>query len=593
MPNYINPIFLTDSYKLSHIKFTSKGVQTIYSNFTPRFTDYLADKFKSFDGGIVWFGCQAALQKIFVEYWEDGFFKRDKDEVIGEAKKLLSRYIGMDDFKHFEDLHDLGYLPVLVKALPEGCIISKGVPCLTITNTHPDYQWLPNYLESVLSAEFWKPMTTATIGRALKRLVVDASIETTGSAEGADFQLHDFSFRGQSGIESGAASGAGFLLSTMGTDNIPSIAFLEHYYHADVEKDEIAYSVPAGEHSVTTLGIQIEAKNIQWDAISNNIYIPDEVNLLELAERNYVGYVISQFPTGIVSYVADSYDYFGFLTKTLPAMKDLIEGRDGKFVVRGDSGDPVEIIAGISIDDFTYAPTLEIAAFDAFSAKMDSLVGFEDRQVVSTIFKFQGSIFKTEHVIRCDKFGVVNSCEITSLNLYELTVQEKGTIAHLFDVFGGHVNNKGYIELSEKIGMIYGDGINESRLTEIFKRLKAAGFATTNVVFGVGSYTLNMLSRDDLGTAVKATSATVKGERLAIYKDPKTDTSKKSARGLLKVQQRADGTLELLDNVTPDEEWEGMLDVVFEDGLFYNQLTYNDVLDNMKEFDNIWVNRCK
>ena len=593
MPNYINPIFLTDSYKLSHIKFTSKGVETIYSNFTPRFTDYLAAKFKSFDGGIVWFGGQAALHKIFVEYWEEGFFKRDKDEVIGEAKKLLSRYIGMDDFKHFEDLHDLGYMPIMVKALPEGCIISKGTPCFTITNTHPDYQWLPNYLESVLSAEVWKPMTTATIGRAFKSLVVAASIETTGSAEGADFQLHDFSFRGQSGIESGAASGAGFLLSTMGTDNIPSIAYLEHYYYADVEKDEIAYSVAAGEHSVTTLGIQIEAKNIQWTAIENNVYIPDAEDILELAERNYVGYVISKFPTGIVSYVADSYDYFGFLTKTLPAMKDLIEGRDGKFVVRGDSGDPVEIIAGIEILDYTETLHLPTAAFDSFNHTLGDLSGYVDKQVVSSIFKYNGEIYKTEYVVRVDSFGYVTSYGVKSLAPYELTVEEKGTIAHLFDIFGGHVNTKGYIELNEKIGMIYGDGINEERAIEIFKRLKDKGFATTNVVFGVGSYTLNMLSRDDLGTAVKATSATVNGERLAIYKDPKTDTSKKSARGLLKVQQKADGTLELLDDVTPTEEWEGMLDVIFDEGVFYNQVTYNDVVSNLKEFDNIWVNRCK
>lgn len=593
MPNYINPIFLTDSYKLSHIKFTSKGVETIYSNFTPRFTDYLAAKFKSFDGGIVWFGGQAALHKIFVEYWEEGFFKRDKDEVIGEAKKLLSRYIGMDDFKHFEDLHDLGYMPIMVKALPEGCIISKGTPCFTITNTHPDYQWLPNYLESVLSAEVWKPMTTATIGRAFKSLVVAASIETTGSAEGADFQLHDFSFRGQSGIESGAASGAGFLLSTMGTDNIPSIAYLEHYYYADVEKDEIAYSVAAGEHSVTTLGIQIEAKNIQWTAIENNVYIPDAEDILELAERNYVGYVISKFPTGIVSYVADSYDYFGFLTKTLPAMKDLIEGRDGKFVVRGDSGDPVEIIAGIEILDYTETLHLPTAAFDSFNHTLGDLSGYVDKQVVSSIFKYNGEIYKTEYVVRVDSFGYVTSYGVKSLAPYELAVEEKGTIAHLFDIFGGHVNTKGYIELNEKIGMIYGDGINEERAIEIFKRLKDKGFATTNVVFGVGSYTLNMLSRDDLGTAVKATSATVNGERLAIYKDPKTDTSKKSARGLLKVQQKADGTLELLDDVTPTEEWEGMLDVVFDEGVFYNQVTYNDVVSNLKEFDNIWVNRCK
>ena len=591
MPNYINPILLADSYKLSHIDFTSVGVETIYSNFTPRFTEYLQQKIKSFDGGIVVFGLQAAIQKIFVEYWEEGFFKRDKEEVIGEAKRLLSPYIGMENFKHFEDLHDLGYMPIRIKALEEGSIIGKGIPCMTITNTHKDFQWLPNYLESVLSSEMWKPMTTATIGRALKSIAVKASAETTGSAEGADFQLHDFSFRGQSGIESGAASGAGFLLSTMGTDNIPSMAFLEHYYGANIEKEDIAFSVPAGEHSVTTLGIQIEAKNVQMTAIENNVYIPDEEEILELAERNYVGYVISKFPTGIVSYVADSYDYFGFLEKTLPAVKDLIEGRDGKFVVRGDSGNPVDIIAGCKFNDYSDRVSLGVAAVDAFSDTFDFNTEVVDGDIVEVVFSFKEFYYKAVYKVSCDNFGRVYNYELLSLNPYELTTEEKGTISKLFEIFGGHVNSKGYIELSEKVGMIYGDGINEERMLEIFRRLKAKGFATTNVVFGIGSYTLNMLSRDDLGAAVKATAAVVDNELVSIYKDPKTDSTKKSARGLLKVQQLANGMLELQDEVSVIGESEGMLTEVYEDGHMVRKTTYSDILENLKHFDNIWVNQ--
>lgn len=591
MPNYINPILLADSYKLSHIDFTSVGVQTIYSNFTPRFTEYLQQKVKSFDGGIVVFGLQAAIQKIFVEYWEEGFFKRDKEEVIGEAKRLLSPYIGMENFKHFEDLHDLGYMPIRIKALEEGSIIGKGIPCMTITNTHKDFQWLPNYLESVLSSEMWKPMTTATIGRALKSLAVKASVETTGSAEGADFQLHDFSFRGQSGIESGAASGAGFLLSTMGTDNIPSMAFLEHYYGADIEKEDIAFSVPAGEHSVTTLGIQIEASKIIWTAVENDAYIPETEDVLELAERNYVGYVISKFPKGIVSYVADSYDYFGFLDKTLPAMKDLIEGRDGKFVVRGDSGNPVDIIAGYEFNDYSDRVNLAVAALDAFSDSFDFDTEVSDGDNVEVIFSFKDCYYKSIHKVSCDNFGRVYNYVLMALHPHELTTEEKGTISKLFEIFGGHVNSKGYIELSEKIGMIYGDGINEERMLEIFKRLKAKGFASTNVVFGIGSYTLNMLSRDDLGTAVKATSAVVDGLLAPIYKDPKTDSTKKSARGLLKVSQKSNGVLELQDNVSVIGESEGMLTEVYEDGRMARKTTYSDILESLKYFDNIWVNQ--
>lgn len=588
MPNYINPIFLTDSYKLSHLNFTPKGVETIYSNFTPRFTEHLKSKMSTFDGGIVFFGLQAAIKKIVFDYWQEGFFKRNKEDVIGEAQKFLTRYIGMSNLKHFEDLHDLGYLPILIKALPEGCVISKGIPCFTITNTHPDYQWLPNYLESVFSAEVWKPMTTATIGRTLKNLAVDAAIETTGSALGADFQLHDFSFRGQSGVESGAASGAGFLLSTLGTDNIPSIVWMQHNYDADIYNDDVAFSVPAGEHSVTTLGIQLETKNIQMTAIENNIYIPEVEDILELAERNYVSYVLNQFPTGIVSYVADSYDYFGFLEKTLPAMKDAIEARDGKFVVRGDSGDPVEIISGIDILDVSYTEKLQHGAVDAAYHDIPEDGSNIVEGSYSKVFKFKGEIFKVDYEVETFQ-NTLEDVLIKGFYPYELTTKEKGTIQALYDIFGGHVNDKGYIELSEKIGMIYGDGINETRMLEIFKRLKAQGFASTNVVFGIGSYTLNMLSRDDLGTAVKATSAWVNGDLVPIYKNPKTDTSKKSARGLLKVVQEPNGMLSLRDDVSVIGETEGMLQIVFKDGLMYNPTNYNKVVETLKEYDNIWV----
>lgn len=588
--NYINPVFLTDSYKLSHIKFTSEGVETIYSNLTPRFTHYLEEKFKYFDGGVVCFGLQAALQKILVEYWDTHFFKRDKEDVINEAKRLLSRYIGMENLKHFEDLHDLGYMPIKVKALAEGSIIGKGIPYFTITNTHKDYQWLPNYLESVLSAEVWKPMTTATIGRAMKSLAVKASIETTGNAEGAEFQLHDFSFRGQSGIESAASAGGGFLLSTMGTDNIPSIAWMEHYYKANAEKEDIAFSVSAGEHSVTTLGIQIEANKLK-NIASLRYEDLTEDDYLYYGEVEYAKYVVKKFPQGIVSYVADSYDYFKFITKTLPNLKDSIMSRDGKFVVRGDSGDPVEIIAGIEIKDYSDCSTLSIASTDCFSDSFDFSNPNIENNLVKNVFSYKGKDYEQQYAITYDRFGKVSDYHILKLEEYELTAKEKGTIQVLFDIFGGTVNSKGYIELDEHIGMIYGDGITEERATEIFKRLEVRGFASTNVVFGVGSYTLNMLSRDDLGTAVKATSAVVDGKRLSIYKDPKTDTSKKSARGLLKVSQHSNGVLYLEDNVTEEEEAEGMLEVVYEDGLFYNQKTYSEVLTKLKESDKIWLNK--
>ena len=572
--SYINPIFHTDSYKLSHKKMTSSGVETIYSNYTPRFDDYMRARYKTFDGGIVWFGMQYALRKILVEIWQDNFFNKPKDEVIAQAKRFLVPYIGMEDLSHFEDLHDLGYLPLEIKALPEGSVITKGIPCFTITNTHKDYQWLPNYLESILSTEIWKPMTSATIGRTFRKLVNKFAMETEGNLDNTDYQIHDFSLRGQSGVESAASVGGGFLLNTKGTDNVPALAFVDHYY----DSIDVAHSVPASEHSVVTLGIQLHANRLK-NIASLRYEDPTEADYLHYGEVEFVKEVLKKFDTGIVSYVADSYDYFSFLDRVLPAVKNEVMARDGKFVVRGDSGDPVEIIAGIKITDFTSVGGFNLAATDAVYAGID-LDNIHEGQNF-TVYKFNDTIYRVESYVTTDEYGLLDSVDIVNVQPHTLTTQDKGTIERLWEIFGGTVNELGYKVLDSHIGMIYGDGITEQRATEILTRLKDKGFASTNIVFGIGSYTLNMTSRDDLGTAIKATSAVVNGERVAIYKDPKTDTSKKSARGLLCVTYNMFSGYELSDNITVASANTGLLQTVWKDGKFVQTVTFDDIIKTM------------
>lgn len=568
----INPILLSDSYKLSHIIFTSKGVKTIYSNFTPRFTHYLEDRFPNFDGKLVWFGLTATLKQVLIESWKENFFLRDKEEVIQEAKDILGPYIGMEDFSHFEDLHDLGYMPIEIKALSEGSLISKGTPCFTIKNTHEDYQWLPNYLESILTVQLWKVMTAATIGRLFKLVSEEYALKTTGSVEGTEFQNHDFSFRGQSSFESGGAAGAAFLISSKGTDNISALQYIRSYYNTDVNKTPVAFSIPAGEHSVTTLGIQINALKYQDQ---------DKSQRLILAEHDYLEEILTKFPTGLVAYVADSYDYFSFLTDILPKAKDSIMARDGKLVVRGDSGDPVDIIAGIKVPDYSDSKDLEEAAYEAFINNLNSDVKTE---LLVTTFSYKGGFYKSHYNVDYDAEDIFQGWDCRKIEEYTLTPEEKGTIQILYEIFGGTVNDLGYKNLDSHIGMIYGDGITIPRATEIFERLKSKGFSSLNIVFGVGSFSLAFLSRDDLGIAVKATAAeVVNGDStslLPIYKDPKTDSSKKSAKGLLKVTKDIDtGEFTLHDNVSYEEECEGELKTVFLNGEFLIEPTFQEIRD--------------
>ena len=577
----MNPILMTDSYKLSHILYTSPGVKTIYSNFTPRFTHYLKARFPNFDGKIVWFGLQAALIQVMVEAWQRNFFEKNKEEVIQEAKDILGPYIGMEDFSHFEALHDLGYMPVEIKALKEGSLVTAGTPCFTITNTHDDFQWLPNYLESILTVQLWKIMTVATIGRLFKMISEEFSILTTGSTEGTEFQNHDFSLRGHSGYESAGGCGAGFLISHSGTDNVPALQFIRSYYETNIHTNPIAFSIPAGEHSVTTLGIQIHANTHTVGELHG---ISHEHTLM-LAEYAYLEEVLAKFPTGIIAYVADSYDYFTFIRDILPLAKNTIMSREGKLVIRGDSGDPVEIIAGIKVPDYSESKDLEEAAYEAFINNFDP----EDKlKLVITIFSYKGSNYKSYYNVDYDKDDMFQGWNCRKIEAYNLTSEEKGTIELLYEIFGGTINDLGYKVLDSHIGMIYGDGITMERAREIYTRLAAKGFASLNIVFGIGAYSIAaMLSRDDLGIAVKATAATVTMEDgqdrlIPVYKEPKTDSSKTSAKGLLKVTYDEDTSMYVLqDGVTPEESNQGELQTVFIDGEFTDLTTFQEVKDRV------------
>ena len=577
----LNPfLYATDSYKVSHITFETAGVKEIYSNMTPRFSKYIQEMLgEAFDGKYVVFGIQWMLLRFHMMA-KKGFFDKPKEEVIAEMRELHTPYIGNDKFKHFEDLHDLGYLPVVIKTLDEGTLSPIGVPFLTIRNTLDDFEWLPNYLETIISTDIWKQLTVATVARAFRLTSNKFALETTGSTDGVEFQNHDFACRGHSGLENAAITGVGFLLSSCGTDNIPSLWAANKFYQSTNAQGLLAGSVSAGEHSVTTSGILTE----QERALHNG----EEITLLE-AERRYTLMLLKErFPTGIFSSVADSFDYYGFLETVLPQLKDAIMARDGKFVVRGDSGNPVDIICGIDesgYQDLSMYPedALKDVLFDLTS---DLLADETDHgecgdSEYTLIFKYEDGL-KKAHVKgfqwnRYDKqyyYLETNFSDVTiEIEDIERTVEHKGTIEHLWNIFGGTINDQGFKVLDSHIGMIYGDGITVQRSNEILTRLKAKGFASTNVVFGVGSYSLNLVSRDHLGIAIKATNTIVdiNGQRVdkPIYKDPKTDTSKKSARGLISVHADEAGDLYYKDMQTRKEEEIGLLNTVYMNGQFH------------------------
>lgn len=491
----------TDAYKLSHKGFMVENTEVIYSNFTPRSFKYLPIVKEDFDNKVVYFGLQYFIKSYLIEEWNTKFFSQPKDKVINKYKRIFDNYLGKDavDMSHFEELHDLGYLPLEIKSLPEGCRVNEKVPFLTVKNTNTKYAWLTNYIETVLSCELWKPSTVATIIREYRKLANQFAIKTTGSTQGTEFQIHGFEFRGMSGRHDAAICGAAFLLSSFGTDTIPAIELLEDYYGANGDVELIAGSVPASEHSLASAGIAA-------------------IGELE----TYRKWITKDYPTGIVSIIADTLDFFRVVTEFAEELKTDILNRKpndlglAKVVFRPDSSPktPVEIICG-------------------------------------------------------DPDAVVGSPEY------------KGAIECLWEIFGGTVTEQGYKVLHERVGLIYGDSITLQYAKEIFQRLEKKGFASTNVVFGVGSYTSNYLTRDSAGMAMKAVWSQIDGVGYELSKDPKTDSGvKKSAKGLLRVEFE-DGEYRLYDQQTPEQEMQGELITVFKDGNLLVETTLNEIRERI------------
>lgn len=312
----------TDFYKIGHIRQYPKGTEEVYSNMTARSNKY-AKKPMHGEDFVINFGLQYCIKDLLIDKWNESFFHRDVEDVIAEYERKIKHTLGPQytDSSHFRALHELGFLPIEIKALPEGEKVPVGVPLLTIKNTLPEFFWLTNFLETSMSCYLWKMITSATTAYQYRNMFEEYAGITGGSKEFVPIQGHDFSFRGMGNVQDAAMSGAGHLTSFIGTDSIPGIDLVEDYYHGNVEEG-IGGSVPATEHSVMCMG--------------------GELDELETFRK----LIMETYPTGVISIVSDTWDFWKVIREYLPALKDEIMARDGKVVIRPDSGDPVKIICG-------------------------------------------------------------------------------------------------------------------------------------------------------------------------------------------------------------------------------------------------------
>ena len=518
----INPILAIDSYKLAHITMYPENITGTYLNLTPRsirhFKKLIPAQFK-YDNKIVAVGMQMAIQDI-VDTFTDEFFSKPLEQTLEIYTDTIRPFIGFDEdsetkiVAEITKLHNLGYLPLEIKALPEGSLVPVQTPVMTIKFSENGFAWLQGYLETYISQNTWKTITIATVARLYRKILEFWAEKTCDNNAHITWQGHCFADRGMSGTEDATKMGIAHATQFEGSDSVHAAYAAKHIY--GFKSPLFAASVPATEHQIMQLGIN------------------------ESSERDTILRLIKQYPTGVMSVVCDTEDYWNTLTNILPSLKEEILARTpnslglAKFVVRPDSGDPVDVICGVRINQKFSNCTLEEALDNTFMG--------------SSYIQWEDNYYKVNY----------KDTMLTQISENEV----KGSIEVLWDTFGGTINSKGYKVLNPRVGLIYGDSITPEIAYEICKRLEDKGFASSNVVLGIGSYAYNYHTRDTLGMAIKCTAAwDDKGNLIETQKVVKTDSGKKSAKGLLHVSSDFVTT----DSVTTEVEDTGMLQTIYKD----------------------------
>lgn len=575
-----NALAQTDFYKYAHVHLGIDGVTDMYGNYTSR--NGRLSNIKNNDE-VVFVGLQYFIKDVLLGEWQETFFDLPKDIAVQSMKRIATYCLGEPDYdvSPFEDLHDLGYLPLTIKALPEGVSVPYGVPPVTF-KADKGFAWLEGFLETVFSTENWYIQTSATTAKAYLKRTVQAFDSAGLEHDLLPFMCHDFSFRGLAGRHAAAMSGFGHLTSFAGTDTIPAILFAEKYYNANMETELVGASVKATEHSITTTAI-------------NSIVQDTGVSKLE-AEVEYVRQLLKKCPTGILSHVSDSYDFWAFVTEGLPMLKDDILARDGKLVIRPDSGDIVEVLCGknssyktLNEDPDTFAEWMEWVAEEMDDTFRMNLDAENPHNSETRTFKGKYGVYKVTYepeLNRHDKtyYYVDNydsTVEYCTFEEIQETAEDKGLVQVLGEMFGTTESPTGLKLLHDKIGAIYGDSVTLERQDQIISRLEAKGY-TGMVVLGVGSYSYQMVTRDTHGSAVKTTWALRDGKPVDVYKDPKTDSKKKSLKGLIRVELE-NGKYVAYDQQTPEQESQGELKTVFKDGRLLYETSLAEIRQRVKE----------
>ena len=541
----MNPFLLTDFYKLTHILQYRKELRHLTSYLTPR-----SSRLPNIDN-VVMFGLQMYIKDYVVDNFNKNFFQRNFEYCECEIREVLELGLGYDEelieptIHALRSLHNLGYLPVEINAVPEGTLVPMGVPCIEIKSTCPNYFWVGQALEASLSAAIWQPMVSATIAREYRKIARDAKNATVEPTIDERTFMCDFSMRGQESNESAVKASVAWLTSMWNSSTVAARKCIKDTYTNYSTRDKMTNGIIRGltstEHSVMTSHACLDGGD----------------------EYHTFKYLFNLYKNVSFAAVCDSYDFWNVLTNILPNnFKDVIDerGKRGLFIgVRHDSAEPVDALCGIPVVNEKYYKKVVFWTGwdDDFTKKYYVLPSNGDEPFIAS-------------------WDETLSKWVTETR--ERTYEEKGMVETMYEIFGGSVNSKGYKVLNPGIKAVYGDSITISRAKEIYKRLEAKGFAANNVSLGVGSFSFQALetedgkllpfTRDTFSIAIKCTHSkyvtrewydsgyegdimhsNVEEAERHVFKDPKGFSGKKSQKGLCRVFFNEDGVLTYEDEL--------------------------------------------
>ena len=313
-------LLLCDTYKTVHQNMYPSSLQQLVSYWVPRKTMFSSNGEYT---KMVFFGLQAFIQEYLIKYFNDNFFDQPLDDILTTYKKYMNIQLGEGnyDVEPLIKLHQLGYLPLKINALPEGSLVNMGVPCIEITNTDDDFAWLVQWIECILQSELWKTCNHATIGNLyyrLAKLYYDKTVDDNIDPRNA---FADFGMRGMSCMNEATRCSAAWLLSSNKTSSIPALPYIDKYYDADCSFNHIGIGAISTEHSVMGANYALDGD-----------------------ERTFVKRLLTElYPHASFSMVSDTYDYWNMVENILPSLKEEIMNHDGKLLVRPDSGDQFEV----------------------------------------------------------------------------------------------------------------------------------------------------------------------------------------------------------------------------------------------------------